>query len=278
MPRLALVIISAAFCAATAQSQGTSPAPAKEPIADNSFLIEESYNQEPGVVQHISGFTKTTGSKDWAYSFTQEWPAPGKTHQLSYTLPFTHFGDPSTSGIGDLMINYRYQAVDDEKRGLAVSPRLSISLPTGDDKKGLGLGGTGYQVDLPISKTLGESFVTHTNVGATWFPSATAGGIESLHGVNLGQSLVWLAAPRFNVMLEAIWSRTTSRSGAADATVENAFISPSIRWGYDFPSGLQVVPGVAFPIGVGQSKGIHQVLLYLSFEHPFTAAARPGGK
>jgi hypothetical protein len=32
------------------------------PIQDNSFLIEEAYNQEPGVVQHISVFTRTRSS------------------------------------------------------------------------------------------------------------------------------------------------------------------------------------------------------------------------
>ena len=32
-------------------------APGEAPISDNSFLIEEAYNQEPGVVQHISNFS-----------------------------------------------------------------------------------------------------------------------------------------------------------------------------------------------------------------------------
>src|SRR5262249_28473234 len=57
-------------------------------IQDNSFLVEEAYNQERGVVQHISGFTYFSDSKDWAYTFTQEWPVPGLRHQLSYTLTF----------------------------------------------------------------------------------------------------------------------------------------------------------------------------------------------
>jgi hypothetical protein len=38
------------------------------------------------------------------------------------------------------------------------------------------------------------------------------------------------------------------------------------------------VPGIAYPIGVGASHGTHQIFLYLSFEHPFTAAARPQAK
>ena len=32
---------------------------------------------------------------------------------------------------------------------------------------------------------------------------------------------------------------------------------------------MQVVPAVAFPIGVGPSSGERSIVLYLSFEHPF---------
>src|SRR4051795_13687763 len=69
-------------------------------IQDNSFLVEEAYNQERGVVQHISTFSRMWNSEDWSYSFTQEWPAPGNwRHQLSYTLVGMHVGAYSgTSG------------------------------------------------------------------------------------------------------------------------------------------------------------------------------------
>jgi len=55
-------------------------------IQDNSFLIEEAYNQEYGVVQHINNFLYLADANDWAYTFTQEWPVTGIRHQLSYTL------------------------------------------------------------------------------------------------------------------------------------------------------------------------------------------------
>jgi len=277
--RFQIVLAVATAAAMQAQTPAAPPA-AKDPISDNSFLIEEAYNQEPGVVQHISGFARTFNAKGWAYSFTQEWPVPGRRHQLSYTVPLMQIGSPTTTGIGDLMVNYRLQAVYDESRGIAFSPRLSVSLPTGDATKGFGAGGTGWQVNLPVSKTLGASFVSHTNAGGTWFGDTKPffGDHASLRAVNLGQSFVWLATPRFNVMLESIWTRTTTRLNGHDYPAETAFISPGIRWGYDFKSGLQVVPGIAFPMGVGQSNGMHQVYLYLSFEHPFTAAARAAAR
>src|SRR5947207_12032333 len=65
-----------------------------EGIMDNSFLIEEAYNQEAGVVQHIFNglysFNRFTGvgEKRADLSFTQEWPVYGQTHQFSYTIPY----------------------------------------------------------------------------------------------------------------------------------------------------------------------------------------------
>src|SRR5215813_7957720 len=79
-------------------------------IQDNSFLLEEAYNQEPGVVQHINSFQlfRNTG---WAYTFTQEWPVPGIKHQLSYSIPIldVDFQLGKVSGLSDIALNYRYQ-------------------------------------------------------------------------------------------------------------------------------------------------------------------------
>src|SRR5690349_21477827 len=82
------------WCGATAQGEPAQKTANKGPIQDNSFLLEEAYNQELGVIQHISTFTRWWNSKDWNYSFTQEWPAPrDPRHQFSYTLVGTHIGE-----------------------------------------------------------------------------------------------------------------------------------------------------------------------------------------
>ena len=48
------------------------------------------------------------------------------------------------------------------------------------------------------------------------------------------------------------------------------YISPGIRWAYNFKNGLQIVPGIGVPLGVGPSAGeTGRALFYLSFEHPF---------
>jgi hypothetical protein len=46
-------------------------------------------------------------------------------------------------------------------------------------------------------------------------------------------------------------------------------VSPGIRWSHDLKRGLQIVPGIAAPIGVGASSGSRSVFLYVSFEHPY---------
>ena len=144
--------------------------------------------------------------------------------------------------------------------------------PSGDEKQGRGLGAKSYQTDTAMSIVLSDALVIHSNAGYTWTPKAkdAAGNKADLHAWNVGQSVVWLAAQRVNFLLEAIYTRGQEVSGpGATSTVNSAFVSPGVRWSYDFESGLQIVPGIAFPIGVGPSRHEKSVFVYLSFEHPF---------
>ena len=137
-------LVLAAIVLLSVNSMGQQdPAPAAAPgIQDNSFLVEEAYNQNFGVVQHISSFTRFFESKDWNYTFTQEWPVPGERHQLSYTLVALHAGafPDSGAGIGDIFLNYRYQLVGNGDTRVAFSPRLSVIFPTGEATVGSGRG------------------------------------------------------------------------------------------------------------------------------------------
>lgn len=244
-------------------------------ISDNSFLIEEAYNQERGVVQHISTWQRFHVVGDWMGTFTQEWPAPSQTHQLSYTIPYLHgAGFPDgRNGLGDIALNYRFQVVGgDDQDPLSFSPRFSLLLPTGDEKQGRGSGALGYQANLPFSIPLAPWLVSHWNAGATWIPKAkdAAGEKADLGALNAGMSLIWRPAETFNVMLE--WVHTSQEVVAGPGMKERVkatYLNPGIRWAYNFRSGLQIVPGVAYTYGVGPSRGDNAVFLYLSFEHPF---------
>jgi hypothetical protein len=275
LARMLMGVTLATAPAAETPAPPASPAPASPPgIADNSFLIEEAYNQERGVVQHISSFMRVRRG-EWAYTFTQEWPAPGQRHQLSGTVPVLATG--GERGLGDLSLNYRYQARDGGSGPVAVAPRLSLLLPTGSARRGLGAGGAGLQANLPVSAARGR-FALHTNLGATWTPSAEgAGGSEAAAwGWSAGQSAVWLVRPSFNLLLEVVFSRARTVVGPGATEAEDSLlVSPGVRWAHNFESGLQVVPGIAVPIGIGPSRGDTAILFYLSLEHPFRRAPGP---
>lgn len=261
------------LAALTTPPCATAQESAPGPIQDNSFLLEEAYNQEGHVVQHISAFLRSEGG-DWAYTFTQEWPVKGQRHQFSYTVPYlaVDTGLGRASGFGDVALNYRLQAVGSGETRLAVAPRLSVLLPTGDGTEGRGSRGSGLQLNLPLSLALSDRLVTHVNAGATFTPGArnAAGDEASTTAVGLGQSVIWLAHPRFNVMLELAYLRF-ERVLAPDTTEsdDSLVISPGVRWAHDFRNGLQIVPGIAVPIGIGPSSGEVGLFAYLSFEHPF---------
>jgi hypothetical protein len=244
------------------------------PIRDNSFLIEEAYNQERGVIQHIGTYLKVRDLPGWAATFTEEWPLGSERHQLSVTIPFGRvalpFEDGST-GIGDVALNYRFQLPTDYDR-VAFAPRISVLFPTGDRTTGHGAGAVGWQANLPLSLSMGSRFVTHFNAGGTLTPSATLGGgsVEtSTADYAIGGSAIWLLHQRFNVMVEALWESFEVANGFSSDRESAQVISPGVRAAFDFDSGLQIVPGIAVPIGFGPSSGETGIFLYLSFEHPF---------
>lgn len=238
-------------------------------IQDNSFLLEEAYNQEDGVIQHIQAYLYNRETRDWFYTFTQEWPVPTQTHQLSYTIPVTHMHEGDNTSLGDIVLNYRYQLI--MKGPLAVAPRFSLLLPTGDERKRLGTGSPGYWVNLPVSIEIGEHWVTHWNAGALFTPNAkdVTGAKSDTWAYNLGASVIWLAEETFNVMTEVVWaSFETVQPGGSKVRDTTFLVNPGVRFAKNYKSGLQVVPGLSFPIGIGSSHGEYAALLYLSFEHP----------
>lgn len=248
------------------------PAPARAgdgPIQDNSFLVEEAYNQEPGVIQHISALNRTARTGAWAYTFTEEWPLGGLTHQGSVTLPVERASAAEPAGLGEILLNYRWQALGDGHAIVACAPRFSLVLPTGNPDHGRGYGGTGLQAGIPVSVALGSAFVAHSNADLGWIPEGRSGGRRaSVREWSLGQSLVWLAHHSVNFLAEAVYAEARVRSGGRTASTASVTLNPGVRAELELPGDLDVVAGVAAPIGVGPSRGERGLFLYLSFEHP----------
>src|SRR2546425_1242743 len=230
----------------------------------------------PGGLLTVSDRQPFRGADSWVYTFTQEWPLFSRTHQLSFTVPIQRVqnGASFATGVGDVAVNYRYQLAAAER--LSVAPRLSLLLPTGRARSDLGAGALGVQVNVPASVIVASKVVTHWNVGGTVTPSAknAVGDQATTVAYNLGASVIWLARPTFNALLEVVWTRDEAVTSSGHTAASDALsISPGIRWAHNFSSGLQIVPGIAFPIGVGPSAGDDAVLFYLSFEHPFTSGS-----
>ena len=246
------------------------------PIQDNSFLVEEAYNQEDGVIQHIS-FVQPLSTGDWVYTQTDEWPMGSLKHQLSLTMSVNRSGIYASSGPGwgDTSLNYRYQLAGSGEARLAVAPRISLLVPTGDSTLGRGSGGWGLQTNLPISIQHNAHLVTHWNAGLTWVPAAQNPRHEHAAVLNpsVGQSTVWLVKPRFNALCEIVWTSNAAVSARGRTERSSSlYVSPGIRWAYNFRNGLQVVPGIALPFGIGEIAGQHGPIFYLSLEHPFRPA------
>jgi hypothetical protein len=242
------------------------------PIRDNSFLLEEAYNQEGGVVQHIGVLQHLEAGAGWAFTFTQEWPLWGQRNQLSYSIPVLD-GESST-GLGDVGIHYRYQLAGGGDEWLALAPRISLFLPTGKDSEGNGAGSAGVQAGFPASVILGPQVVTHLNTSATLTPSSKnpAGNAATAFDFSVGGSLVWLAAPTMNFLVETLWARTDEVVGEGRTRGhDEVLVNPGVRFAFNLPGGRQLVPGLSYTFGVGPSAGSDSaVLVYLSFEHPFS--------
>lgn len=252
-------------------------------IADNSFLMEEAYNQEAGVVQHIftALYASDSQRRGWAFSFTQEWPVFSQRHQFSYTIPSSSIreGSEHQDGIGDVLLNYRFQALEEGPGIPAFAPRFSLILPTGSRDKGTGNGVVGYQWSLPFSKKVASRLAVHANFGLTYLPKVRVPVDEpgrrlspkrSLVSYNVGASGIFALSSRFHVLLEWIGNFEESLNDAGRKEHPfKAVISPGVRTAVINTEGLQMVLGLAAPVGLTRPADNHGVFIYLSLEHSF---------
>jgi hypothetical protein len=261
--------------AADAFAQQPSPVPPPVPgeaakkweIIDNSFLVEEAFNQDPTMVQNIVGFLRV--GQSWAFSYTQEWPIGSVRHQFSYSIPALN-SESSTGGVGDVMINYRFQVMEEGAGRPAFAPRATIILPTGDPNHGTGSGVVGWQFNLPFSKQLGNFYV-HWNAGFTVLPrESSASGVKAtLTSPALAGSIIWRARPMMNVMLENVWlsNQQLDETGVTSRSASYT-LSPGVRGGWNI-GDAQLIIGAAVPVVWTADRAQAGGFLYFSYELPF---------
>lgn len=254
---------------------------AQERIRDNLFLLEEAYNQEPGVIQHISVFQAVPRTREWSYSFTEEWPVPTDLHQWSVTLNVVGVPADGSASFGDLLLNYRIQALGLGGTGaVAMAPRLSLVLPAGSVRQGTGRGAIGIQFNLPVSIEMGRFFVAHLNAGGTVTPSAHApqGRTETALDVAGGIAVVAQPVWWMNPLVEVLYLNEEELTADGSRRAGSLIVNPGLRVAMDVPgTGLQIVPGIGAPMSVWPRGDFTVgVIGYLSFEHPAFSAGGEG--
>jgi len=260
----------------------------KKDIRDNAFLVEEAYNQEKGVVQHIFNWvnfwdrTPESNTRNFLATYTMELPLGSQDHQFSFTTQFlTAFEKPLTGpatlqgDVGDTFLNYRYQLLANDDF-LWCAPRFSLIVPSGDKRFGSGTGEMGYQFNLPLSR-YGDLFDFHFNAGTTITPHVSlplASGLASprhdLLGYNLGASAFLKPKTNLNAFVEllALWNDEIDDVGARRRNTQ-VLINPGVRYAVCQREEVEWIVGVSVPIGLTRDSPDIGVFAYMSVEHTF---------
>ena len=249
-------------------------------VADNSFFLEEAYNQEDRVVQHIISVTIPAHRVDQGtISFTEEVPLSGQKHQLALTIPY-EVREFYEDGMGDLSIHYRYQLLPATDR-FAMSPRLSVMYGSTIGSAGVYDAALGFELGIPVSAQIGNRLDLHLNASAACWPNADFDGVtfgvdcepnyesETLFDLRAGAGLIWHVSRNLNSLLEVVYTAEDTRFLALPGFTSSVITSPGARAAINIGS-LQVVPGFAVPIEFSDGGHIKVgYFFYLSLEHPY---------
>lgn len=239
-----------------------SPALAK--IEDNSFLLEEAYNQEIGVYQFIQNYQTFGKSGRYKYSFQNEIPITNETQQFSYEFRYERAEDERHGAVNDPVINYRIQPYS--KDGVMFADRFGLIIPLGRVEKDAGNGVWGLEFMHAGSIELNDSFQTHFNIGVNYLPHAKfedTNNRKSITNLILGSSLVHHWKDNLNFLMEALYE-------SEDQDDPQLSLSPGMRWSFDFEwNDTQMVHGISFPIEVLNDSTEKSVFFYFSMEPSF---------
>jgi hypothetical protein len=249
-------------------------------IEDNSFLLDEAFTQEKGVMQFISNFHwSNLGSNGMAYTFTHEIPVVNNHHQVSYTVQYHFsqpFGETRYSGPGDATIGYTYLVAGKDDWMMMV-PQINFIIPAGDPVKGLGHGGFGGNLGLALTKRLSSAIVTHYNISHTiiyqadyYMNTAHAENRKAEKNIKIetfAAGVIWYPTSRFNLMFESVANYLNDiQANGSGLRGWQLTSNPGLRFAADLHKAL-LVAGASFPYTFDvNSKGQAGIFVYLSLE------------
>jgi hypothetical protein len=132
---------------------------------------------------------------------------------------------------------------------------LTLLIPSGSDN--FSSGSFGYEVNLPLSKQLGEVYV-HGNAGLTHYPE-----LDAITPRVAGSAIVRVR-PMLNLMLESV-VEFLDLGGTRPVFVT---VAPGVRFGWD-SGDKQTIVGIAVPVTRGLESTDVSAFGYLSYELPF---------
>jgi hypothetical protein len=262
------LLIAAVTLGGTAAAQSVPPVTGSSrpfEITDNSFFVEEAFNQEPGIFQNIFGVA-FDGDGQWGFAFTQEWPVFSQTHQISYTVGVLDAG--VGAGFGDSFVHYRWQATSETASRPAFSPRISLILPTGRVSHGRGNGNAGWELNLPFSKQFRNLYL-HWNAGVTHLPAAEVDEAEhNLLTPRVAGSAIVRVRPMLNLMLESVVAWNEQAGAGVTGRQRSLTVLPGFRTGWN-TGAAQTIVGFAVPVTFSGGESSVGGFAYLSYELPF---------
>lgn len=240
-------------------------------IQDNSFLIEEAYNQDPGVYQFINIYQHDFKTGLYYSTLQGEIPLWSREHQFSFSLPARKTA-ASVESLGDLSLNYRYQNYN--KDGTMVAQRFGAIVPTGKVNKNTSYNSVGFAWMQAVTFSLSNQFQMHVNLGLNMTPAARTKGYsqrEMLTGFTTGVGIVYKHSDKVNFLTEFLYDTQEDFDEKGDTSSNPTItINPGARFDIDLSiEKTQVVPGISFPVTVGNDEVHTGVLFYLSFEPDF---------
>jgi hypothetical protein len=235
-------------------------------IVDNSFLLEEAFNQEWGTYQFIQKYQTSSRDGGHQYILSTEIPLTDKTHQLSFEIPL------EKRQIGDTNISYRWQPLNED--GLILAERFGLIFPTGSAKEESGNGVYGFEFMKAATLILGNNFMNHWNLGFLILPDAKITNSKrnrTLTSFTAGPSLVWLLKDHFNLFIEGLFESSQKIDPDGSKIETSTFtVNPGLRFSRHLKwNDTQVVPGLSFPIRFLNGPAEKGIFLYLSFEPRF---------
>jgi len=241
------------------------------------FFIEEAYLQEAGEWE-LSAATVYQEELPEADFDAAEWNSMleleyglARWLELEVELPWMWWkaGDKEESGLADVEGSLKFLLLQEREQSLrpTLSASVGVSLPSGDWKKGLGMGTTGYELGLGLGKDTGN-WIFLLSGTAEYFPGAktlnSSGQTEKEDEFEIagGAAIVYQAIEDASLILELSGEYEEEEEAGVEESEIEMYLTPGIK--FEPIEGLELGGGI--PIGLNDDSYQWGVFLKLIAE------------